>query len=144
MQYRVEARYTSENVKRPVIIKSIEDVDGLIDALLTGPQYENLAQLHSLQRSLLPSGDFDHELLVGANGDLGLGVLAFMDSNGNVVTRGPSDGRAEPIYWMIEHRREFPDFSEVPIHLVRQAVKEFLLSGGLRPSCVEWQEPEIW
>jgi hypothetical protein len=32
----------------------------------------------------------------------------------------------------------FPIDSEVPIDLIRQAVKEFLASGG-RPSCVRWQ-----
>jgi hypothetical protein len=33
---------------------------------------------------------------------------------------------------------------ELPVELVSQAVKEFLFSGGQRPTCVEWQVPEFW
>ncbi|MFC3572801.1 Imm1 family immunity protein [Streptomyces yaanensis] len=29
---------------------------------------------------------------------------------------------------------------EIPIDLVRQVVKEFVFSGGIRPTCIEWQE----
>jgi len=144
MQPCLEARYRSENVEDPALLTSTRAVDELIDLLLTGPEYENLAQVHSRQRSLMPSGDFDHELLVGVNRDLNLGVLAFMDAEGNVVTQGAPDTRKEPVYWIIGNRTEFPDHSEIPIPLVRQAVKEFLESGGMRPTCVEWQVPEIW
>ena len=144
MPYGVEARYRHENVRNPVLLRTSSDVDALIDLLLAGSQYENLAQLHSRERSLMPSGDFDHELLAGVNQDLGVGVLAFMDADGNVVTMGSPNSRAEPVYWIMGHRKEFPDRSEVPIPLVRQAVKEFLESGGCRPACVEWQVPEVW
>ena len=145
MQHRVEARYRREHGKTPVILTTSEDVEALIDALLTGPSYHNLAQLHSLERPLLPSGYPDHELLVGADRDLPVGVLAFMDAeSGNVVTLGSSEGRREVPYLIMGQVTEFPDHSEVPIELVRQAVKEFLASGGKRPSCVQWQVPEVW
>ncbi|MFJ9025960.1 Imm1 family immunity protein [Streptomyces sp. NPDC102259] len=39
---------------------------------------------------------------------------------------------------------EFPEDSEIPIALVRQAVKEFLTSEGKRPTCIQWQVPEFW
>ena len=145
MQHRVEARYRREHGKAPLMLITDEDVEALIDALLTGPSYHNLAQLHSLERPLLPSGYPDHELLVGVNRDLPVGVLAFMDSkSGNVVTLGSPEGRAKAPYLIMGQVTEFPDHSEVPVELVRQAVKEFLASGGKRPSCVEWQVPEAW
>jgi hypothetical protein len=122
------------------MLNAAEDVDGLIDALLAGPPYHNMAQLHSLERPLLPSGYPDHELLVGADRELPVGVLAFMDAeSGNVVTLGSTAGRGMVYYCITGEGTEFPDRSEVPIDLIRQAVKEFLVSGGKRPTCVQWQ-----
>lgn len=144
-QHRAEARYLQEHGKEPVMLTTDEDVDALIDALLTGPAYNNMAQLHSLERPLLPSGYPDHELLVGVNRDLPVGVLAFMDAEyGNLVTLNPSEGRGEVSYSISGQATEFPDRSEVPIDLIRKAVKEFLFSGGKRPECVQWQVPEVW
>lgn len=143
-KYRVEARHRREQARSPEILSTPEDVDVLIDALLASPVDENLAQLHSLQRPLLPPGYPDHELLVGAKADLQVGVLAFMDHEGNVVTLGPAEARSNVVYCLGGEITEFPDRSEVPVGLIRRAVKEFLESGGLRPNCVEWQIPEFW
>lgn len=140
---RVQAYYLPEHGDDPVLLQSSGDVDALIDALLASGPSENLAALHSLDRPLMPAGVPDHELLVGAHGDLKVGVLAFMD-DGNWVSYDPSDGRGEVSYSTMGNATEFPSHSEVPIALVRQAVKEFLSSGGQRPTCVQWQEPEFW
>ena len=42
-----------------------------------------------------------------------------------------------------------PDFVVVGVasdglDVVRLAVKEFLVSKGRRPTCVQWQVPEVW
>ena len=47
-----------------------------------------------------------------------------------------------PSYFIVGNAIEFPDRSKIPIDLVRRAVKEFLASGGQRPTCVQWQVPE--
>ncbi|PIM69662.1 hypothetical protein CTU88_27190 [Streptomyces sp. JV178] len=140
---RAQAYYRREHGDNPVLLQSPSDVDALIDTLLASRPSENLAALHSLERPLMPAGVPDHELLVGAYGDLQVGVLAFMD-DGNWVSFDPSDGRGEVSYSIMGNATEFPDHSEVSIDLVRQAVKEFLSSGGQRPTCVQWQEPEFW
>jgi hypothetical protein len=44
---------------------------------------------------------------------------------------------------LLGHVREFMPGSEIPIDLVRQAVKEFLGSGGQVPTCIEWQKEEF-
>lgn len=126
------------------MLASSGDVDKLIDGLLAGEEFHNLAQLHSLDRELLPSGYPDHELLVGIDRSVQVGVLEFMDAGGNVVTLGPATGRGEVIYHIAGNPTEFPDRSEVSVELIRQAVKEFVMSGGQRPTCVQWQVPEIW
>jgi hypothetical protein len=120
----VEARYRREHGEAPVILTTREDVEALIGALLTGPSYHKLAQVHSMDRPLLPSGYPDHELLVGVNRDLPVGVLAFTDAeSGRVVTLGLSEGHGEVPYLIMGQLTEFPDRSEVPIELVRQAIR---------------------
>jgi Immunity protein Imm1 len=99
MRPSIEARYRKEHVKEPVKLRTVEDAD-----------------VHSLLRPLLLSGYHDHELMVGVDGSRQVGVLAFMDSGGNVVTLGsPEDYRYEEVaYCEMGHRREFPDNSESP------------------------------
>ncbi|MFI8093939.1 Imm1 family immunity protein [Streptomyces sp. NPDC086080] len=140
---KVHAYYRSEHGDNPALIQSPSDVDDLIDVLVASGPSENLASLHSLARPLMPAGVPDHELLVGVDGQVRRGVLAFMDE-GNWVSLDPSTKRGESTYSIMGNSTEFPSRSEIPLNLVRQAVKEFLLSGGQRPQCVEWQEPEFW
>ncbi|WP_406601295.1 Imm1 family immunity protein [Micromonospora yasonensis] len=47
-------------------------------------------------------------------------------------------------HFPVEEPYEFPPNSEIPIDLMRRAVKEFCLSGGQRPPCVQWEKPEFW
>ena len=144
-QHRAEARYRREHGKEPAVLTTAGDVDALIDALRTGQAYHNMAQLHSLECPLLSSGYPDHELLVGVNRDLPVGVLAFMDGeSGNLVTFDSAARRGEVSYSITGQATEFPDRSEIPIELIRMAVKEFVFSGGKRPECVQWQVPEVW
>lgn len=139
--HRAEARYRQEHGKEPALLAGVEDVD----ALLAGSAHHDMAQLHSLERPRLPSGYPDHELLIGVNRNLPVGVLAFMDAeSGNLVTLDASQGRTAVSYSIAGEATEFPDRSEIPISLLRKAVKEFLLSGGKRPECVQWRAPEVW
>lgn len=137
MRARAEARYRLDHAERPSLLCVADEVDALINSLLSGPVRENMAQIHSLERDSLPSGFPDHELLVGVDRILQVGVLAYLDSSGNVVTSGSLD--RSPVYYMQGHMTEFPANSEIPIDLIRQGVKEFLSSGGRRPACVRWQ-----
>ncbi|WP_051183491.1 Imm1 family immunity protein [Streptomyces sp. HGB0020] len=140
---QVAACYRHGHGDNPVLLQSAADVDTLIDELLASEPWENMASLYSMERPSMTTGVPDHELWVGADGARQVGVLGLMD-DGNFVSLGPANGRDEVAYGLMEHRREFPENSEIPIALVRQAVKEFLCSGGQRPTCIQWQEPEYW
>ncbi|RSS57504.1 Imm1 family immunity protein [Streptomyces sp. WAC01280] len=35
--------------------------------------------------------------------------------------------------------RELPEHCKIPADLVRAATKEFIATGGQRPTCVEWK-----
>jgi hypothetical protein len=140
MTVRAEVRYRLfHDVRTAEPLTSTEDVDALIDALLAGPANENLAQVHSLERSPMPSGYPDHELLVGVDSSRGVGLLTFMDATGNWVTVGEPTDEEWVVYFIATHYTELPGSSEIAVDLVRQAAREFVMSGGQRPTCVEWQ-----
>jgi hypothetical protein len=139
---RVEAFYRRDQGKEPALLSSPEEIDAMIDELLTGSVYENMATLYSLDRPLLPSGQPGHQLLAGVDRALRVGLVGFMDADGNVITVGPPDGRDEAVYYCTGEITEFPGPSEIPVDLVRRAAKEFLTSGGQRPTSVQWQVPE--
>lgn len=138
---KAEALYQASQLGKPVEIVTPEDVDRMIDDLAAIPYGISaaLAQVFSTERERLEGGHFDHELIVGVDGSTGLGVLAFMDENGNFATVGAPETREEPIYTLMHHRRELPEHCEIPVDLVRTAVKEFINTGGQRPTCVEWK-----
>jgi immunity protein Imm1 of predicted polymorphic toxin system len=135
------ATYRPEHVKNPVLLDSIEDVDALIDALLASPRDSNLAQVFSLQRDLLPSGNPDHEFMAGVDGDRHVGVLWFAEEK-NWVSLGSPGEQEEIAYYLAGHWTGFPGNSEIPVELVRRGIKEFLVSGGQLPEGVEWQVKE--
>lgn len=105
------------------------------------PHDRNCAVVYSLDRPPLPSGYRDHELAVGLDKVAQVGVLALAE-DGNFASKGSMD-RGVVEYMLLGHSREFMAGSEIPIELVRQAVKEFLGNGGLIPTCIEWQEEEF-
>ena len=77
-----------------------------------------------LQRPSLPSGYPDHEFCIGVNSELMVGAATFMDAAaGNLTSLGPFAGRGDFFYLLAGHTREFLDRSEIPLALLRQAVK---------------------
>ncbi|MFF2546221.1 Imm1 family immunity protein [Kitasatospora sp. NPDC058063] len=140
----VEARYRRGHGKAPVVITTLEGVDAFVDDLLEGEEdCCTLAEVYSQDRELHSSGFPDHQLVVGADRSLGLGLVSYMDQKGNFTSVGAPETRTRPTYHFVWNMTQFADHSEIPIPLVRQAVKEFLTSGGQRPTCIEWQ-PETF
>lgn len=140
---RVEARYRREDMHDPVLLSTADDVDRLIDALLAGAPLHDAALLLSRGRPRMPSGYWDHELYVGVDGDAGVGSLALGTDDGRIASVGGPDSRIEVAYRVAEHWTEFSGRSEIPLPLIREAVKEFLSSGGCVPTCIEWKPFEI-
>jgi hypothetical protein len=47
-------------------------------------------------------------------------------------------------YHFLGEYRVFPGGSEISINIVRQALKQFLASGGEVPTCVKWRSLDDW
>ena len=63
-----------------------------------------------------------------------------MGGDGTYFTQGKPGGPEDVVYYYTGSDREFPADSELPIEVLRQAVKEFLDSGGERPNSPTWQD----
>lgn len=137
----LEVAFQPEHTRTPALLTSADDVDSFIDSLLNERHDRNCAVVYSLDRPPLPSGYRDHELAVGLDKVAQVGVLALAE-DGNFASKGSMD-RGVVEYMLLGHSREFMAGSEIPIELVRQAVKEFLSNGGRIPTCIEWQEEEF-
>jgi len=142
MGYHAEAYYLTSHGDDPEMLSSPEDVDAFIDRLLEQPIENNLAEMYLVER-LQPEESFpNHQFYVGVDRERGVGALKFNDADGGFASWAPWDAEADsPSYYcLMGNETEFPAGSDVPIDFVRRAVKEFLASGGQRPTSVQWQE----
>ncbi|MEV7319268.1 Imm1 family immunity protein [Streptomyces sp. NPDC093970] len=137
----LDVQFQSERGRVRALLVSADDVDSFIDALLDGRHDRNCAVVYSLDRPTLPSGYRDHELAVGVDRVTQVGALTLSVDEG-YVSKGSVD-RGIREYMLLGHVREFMPRSEIPVGLVRQAVKEFLGNGGRVPACIEWQKEEF-
>ncbi|MEW1903456.1 Imm1 family immunity protein [Streptomyces sp. NPDC086147] len=139
MRTRAEAHYKDDHGNGPDEIETPEDVDRMIDHLLSGEEFRTAAKVVSTDRRTLPSGSPDHEFIIGVNPELRRGAISFGYEEGTYVTAGDLRDGCEPLYHVAGHEAYFPENCEIPLDLVRATVKQFVFSGGNRPDCVDWK-----
>jgi hypothetical protein len=61
-----------------------------------------------------------------------------MDASGTYYGAGKSRAQDELVYYAGQDR-EFPIDSQLSIDVIRTAVKEFVASGGKRPTSIDWK-----
>jgi Immunity protein Imm1 len=137
VSFTVSAGY---NWGDPTIIATPEDVDAFIDELLTADFDTSIAMLEVQERPLNPNGFPDHELSVAVNSKDNVGALHYMGPTFVSFSKGHVSKYDEVVYYYLGNDHEFPRDSDISIDTIRQAVKEFLASGGERPTCVPWQD----
>lgn len=143
MTFSAEVYYRHGHGSQPLIVRSEAQVDELVDALLAAPFDTSLATLYIVERPLNAAGFPDHEFAVGVDSEGGVGGLRYSGNSGTWYSLGTHSSdrsdRSEVFYCHMGEERLFPPDSEIPISLIRQAVKEFLAAGGHRPACVSWR-----
>lgn len=140
MTAKVTAYYLHGHGRTPVVVRTVEEMDRLVDDLLAQPFDNSVSTMYSSARPNRPNGLPDHELAVAVSAEDGVGGLWFNGDGANWYTRGTPSRYDQVFYYYMGSEREFPHDSEIPLDLVRQAAREFLLNGGQRPTCVAWQK----
>ncbi|GAB3823908.1 Imm1 family immunity protein [Kribbella italica] len=136
---KIRSYFTFAHEDDPVWITTPQDVDRLIDALLREPFENSVAALYVDGRTN-EKGSTDHELLVAVNERDQVGGLRYLADTGSFYAAGERSRYDELTYYYMGSERPFPKDSELSLDLIRQAVKEFLTTGGDRPSDIEWNE----
>lgn len=143
MSHSIEAYYRHEHDDRPVVIRTEADIDQLVDDLLAESFDHTQAALYLAERPLTEQGYPDHDFRVGINAERKVGGLKFagpVDGSAGVwYAAGEQSQHSEVSYEYAGHPEEFPLDSELSLDQIRDAVKEFLRSGGERPTSVEWR-----
>jgi hypothetical protein len=139
MNFTIQAYYRAEHGETPVIIRTADDVDALIDALLAESFSNSMAKLYVRERPSLIGDIPDHEFGVAVDAEDGVGGLWYLGDKKTWHSLGERGKRDEVFYCYVDNDRPFPVDSIVSIDLLRQATNEFLASGGERPTCVRWQ-----
>ncbi|MGZ3142452.1 Imm1 family immunity protein [Lentzea chajnantorensis] len=135
MSYVLEASYKHGAGVR--FLRGDGDIDGFLTELLNaGPDYRS-ATVYAVDEAA--DEDPAHELVVGVDEATGLGAVRYAGDDGEWFSKG---GKVNPdgvrfLYYGTAH--EYPADSEVPLDLVRQALRELLANEGKRPECVTWQ-----
>lgn len=140
MSFSVSAGYDWGD---PTIITTPEEVDAFIDTFLTADFDTSIAMLEVRERPLNANGFPDHELSVAINAQDKVGALHYMGPDHIGFSKGQVSKYDEVVYYYLGNDHEYPRDSEISIETIRQAVKEFLASGGERPTCVQWQDDGI-
>lgn len=138
MTYTAEVYYLHEHDGHPVIVRTDDEVDAFVNALLTQPPSNSMANLYIVERPHT-NGYPDDELGVGVYADGGVGGLWYFGDGGTWHSLGAESSRGEVVYFYMGNDTQFPIDSEIPLSVVRQGIKEFLVTGGHRPTCVSWQ-----
>lgn len=136
----VDAVYRHDSSTR---LATPEDVDRLIDQVLVMGWQHSVIALYDRDRPLMASGAVDHELRVAVESDTGLGGARYTGDDGTGpgvwYAAGQTADGDELLHYYMGSDEEWPLDSLVPIDLVRTAVKEFLASGGDRPTSPDWK-----
>ncbi|MEV5754954.1 Imm1 family immunity protein [Actinoallomurus sp. NPDC052308] len=131
--------YRGQN--EPVTAASADDVDALIERIRTG-----LPTGRRIIMDVHLTGDpWSQGLDVGIRADPAgdVGVLRYSgrewrDGVYSTSQHGPSPAVGdEGKLWYDDS--PFPADAELPIDTIREAVREFMTTGGARPQCITWQ-----
>lgn len=116
-----------------VVLTTEQEVDEFLDRVRTEADPPQLMAYVSIQ------GDTYGQLLqIGVHGDRGW--LGYGKGPDAWWSRG-SDADGDVFYYFQRTQTvEVPASAEIPYDAVRAAVKEFLTTGGERPTNVEWIE----
>ena len=78
---------------------------------------------------------------MGVDAGRKVGALKYIDEHGGWASLAQDDPEPRSsFYCLVGNETEFPPGADISLDLVRQAIKEFLATGGERPGCVAWKE----
>jgi len=119
-------------------LRTDKDIAAFLDELTTAGWEYTAATVYAVQEG--SETDPDHELVIGANAETGLGVVRW-SRDGTYYSQGAHINPNGVEHAYFGTAQDFPADSEVPLDVVRLAMRQLLDNHGERPSAVAWQ---VW
>ncbi|MEW2508303.1 Imm1 family immunity protein [Amycolatopsis sp. NPDC047767] len=136
-----DAYYDPEH-RAPVALSTPAQVDELLDQMVAEAESPNVEVGLVAQLDGKDGDDWSSTLQFGVRA--AATMCGFVGYMGKGETSAISDNGAtspEPVaYDYQSHEREVPSNAEIPWPTVRQAVHDYVASGGTRPAGVRWRE----
>lgn len=135
----LDAYYLHEHENAPITLTTPDDIDALIERVRA-----ESPQAAPILMDVHLSGDpFSQGLDIGVRSNCGIVRYSGDKWPRGVISIGEqSELEEEVAYFYMGNWRGFPSNSEVPLNMVRQALKEFMETDGKRPECIQWQPDE--
>lgn len=128
--------YARGHGEHPVTVTTADEVDALIDRV----RAESPVAAPILMEIHIAGDPYAQGLDVGINGDRGVLRYSGHEWPEGVFSVGGDQTREAPLlYFYMDADTEFPATAEVPLATVRQAVRDFLATGGALPPGVDWR-----
>lgn len=132
----LDVYYMFEHDENPVAVSTTGGVDELISHVRT----ESPDAAPILMEVHLSGGPYSQGLEIGISNDHGVIRYSGREWPEGVISAGENTtDHTERSYFYMGSWRGFPASAEIPLCLIREAVKEFLTTDGARPTCVQWQ-----
>ena len=139
MTFTASAYYRPGHGETPVLLTTPEDIDTMIDDLLSDLEGDNsVASLHINERPLGNLDMPDHQLRIAVDAQREVGALRYVGDRQAWYVPGTTNPADEVEYFFTGHDEAWPQDSDTTIDTIRAAAKEFLASGGERPASADW------
>lgn len=139
----VEGYYLHEHGDNPLILRTADDMNRVIDELLDQDWEHDTVALYHRDHPRNVRGLPDHEFWLVVDPQTRTGALRYTGGRGAAggtwFSKGDSGKSGTVLHYYMGSDNEYPADSEIPLDLVRTAAREFLESGGQRPTSVTWQ-----
>jgi hypothetical protein len=129
------AYYARGHGDNPVLVETADAVDLLIDRV----RAESPTRAPILLELHLADDPYAQGLDVGVNGDHGVLRYSGREWPDGLYSFGDAAETTPKRYFYLDSDTEFPASAEIPLAVVRQAVRDFLATGGALPPGVTWR-----
>lgn len=121
----------------PAVVRTVEELDALVDRIIADAASDPIPAAAQVVVQDAPDGNLYLEVGLGPQ----RGVVTAIGPGGG-LSKGDTSRHGTVTYDFAGHTAELPASAELPINEVRQALREYLTSGGELPQTVAFEPDE--
>ncbi|MCP2258744.1 Immunity protein Imm1 [Streptoalloteichus tenebrarius] len=149
MTYTLEFGLQAEADDATITARTAEEVDAALDRVVAAAgTYDHNPTVHVVERPTFGPAEIpDHGLKIDIAHGAEVAALAYFGPGGggpSMTLSTPPLANSRSLYRDIDSATPFPANAAITLDQLRAAVHEFHESGGLRPTCVDWQPADGW